>query len=191
MQSTFRNLVLGVYMDFTEVIAARKSVRKYSDEPIDNESIMKCLEAARIAPSWANKQCWHFIVVREREKIEKLSSMINFWMKDAPAVIVACGDPSKSGFKNEQHYYLVDVAIALEHFVLAATNEGLGTCWIGAFDEENVKTLLSIPREIKVVALTPIGFPAEDEGLFSKTLKTLVSSKKRKPLEEIAHMEKW
>ncbi len=151
----------------------------------------ECLEAARFVPSWANKQCWHFIVVRDREKIEKLSSTINFWMKDAPAVIVACGDPSKSGFKNEQHYYLVDVAIALEHFVLAATNEGLGTCWIGAFDEENVKTLLSIPREIKIIALTPIGFPAEDEGLFSKTLKTLVNSKNRKPMEEIAHMEKW
>src|SRR5512137_1273528 len=115
-------------MEFTEVIAARKSVRKYSDKPIDNESIMKCFEAARIAPSWANKQCWHFIVIRDREKIEKLSSTINFWMKDAPAVIVACGDPAKSGFKNGQHYYLVDVAIALEHFVLAATNEGLGTC---------------------------------------------------------------
>jgi nitroreductase len=110
---------------------------------------MKCLEAARVAPSWANKQCWHFIVVREREKIEKLSPMINFWLKDAPAVIVACGDPSKSGFKNEQHYYLVDVAIALEHFVLAATNDGLGTCRIGAFGEETVKTLLGIPREIK------------------------------------------
>ena len=116
---------------------------------------------------------------------------MNFWMKDAPAVIVACGDPSKSGFKNEQHYYLVDVAIALEHFVLAATNLGLGTCWIGAFDEETVKTLLAIPEEIKVVALTPIGFPAENEGLFSKTLKTLVGSKKRKPMEEIAHIEKW
>jgi nitroreductase len=108
-----------------EVIAARKSVRKYSDKLVDKEIIMKCLEAARVAPSWANKQCWHFIVVRDRKKIKKLSSMINFWLKDAPAIIVACGDPSKSGFKNEQHYYLVDVAKALEHVVLAATNEGL------------------------------------------------------------------
>jgi len=178
-------------MDFTEVIAARKSVRKYSDMPVDDEIIMKCLEAARVAPSWGNKQCWHFIIVHDKKIIEKLSSMINFWLKDTAAVIVACGDPSKSGFKNEQHYYLVDVAIALEHFVLAATNEGLGTCWIGAFDEENVRTLLGIPKEIKVVALTPIGYPAKDEGLFSKTLKTLVSSKKRKPMEEMVHMEKW
>lgn len=178
-------------MDFTEVIAARKSVRKYSDKPVDNGLILKCLEAARIAPSWANKQCWHFIVVRDKERIEKLSSMINFWLKDAPAVIVACGDPSRSGFKNEQHYYLVDVAIALEHLVLAATNEGLGTCWIGAFNEETVKALLEIPKEIKVVAMTPIGFPAEEEGLFSKTLKMLVSSKKRKSIEELVHMGKW
>jgi nitroreductase len=178
-------------MDFTEVIVLRTSVRNYSDKPVADVTIMKCLEAASLAPSWANKQCWHFIVVRDKKKIEKLSSIKNFWLKDAPAVLVACGDPSKSGFKNEQHYYLVDVAIAFEHFVLAATNEGLGTCWIGAFDEETVKNLLEIPREIKVVALTPIGFPAEEEGLFSKTLKTLVSSKKRKPMEEIVHIEKW
>ena len=178
-------------MDFTEVIAARKSVRNYSNKPVDNEIIMKCLEAARAAPSWANKQCWHFIVVTDRDKIEKLSSTINFWLKDVPSVVVACGDPSKSGFKNDQHYYLVDVAIAFEHFVLAATNEGLGTCWMGGFDEKVVKDLLGIPGEIKVVALTPIGYPSGEDGLFSKTIKTIVGSKKRKPIEEIVHSEKW
>ena len=178
-------------MDFPEVIAARKSIRNYSNKPINKETIMKCLEAARVAPSWANKQCWQFIVVTEKDKIEKLSSMINFWLKDAPAVVVACGDPSKSGFKNDQHYHLVDVAIAFEHFVLAATNEGLGTCWMGGFDEEIVKTLLGIPSEIKVVALTPIGYPSEDDGLFSKAIKTMVGSNKRKPIEEIVHSEKW
>jgi nitroreductase len=178
-------------MDFTEVIAARKSVRNYSNKPVDNETIMKCLEAARAAPSWANKQCWQFIVVTEKDKIEKLSSTINFWLKDAPAVVVACGDPLKSGFKNDQHYYLVDVAIALEHFVLAATNEGLGTCWMGGFDEEIVKSLLGTPSEIKVVALTPIGYPSGDDGLFSKAIKTIVGSKKRKTIEEMVHSEKW
>lgn len=178
-------------MDFREVIAARKSIRNYSNKPINKETIMKCLEAARLAPSWANKQCWHFIVVMDKDKIEKLSSAINFWLKDAPAVVVACGDPSKSGFKNDPHYYLVDVAIAFEHFVLAATNEGLGTCWMGGFDKEIVKTLLGIPSEINVVALTPIGFPSEDDGLFSKAVKTMVGSNKRKPIEEIVHSEKW
>ena len=178
-------------MDFPEVIAARKSIRNYSNKPINKVTIMKCLEAARLAPSWANKQCWHFIVVMDKDKIEKLSSAINFWLKDAPAVVVACGDPSKSGFKNDQHYYLVDVAIAFEHFVLAATNEGLGTCWMGGFDEEIVKTLLDIPSQIKVVALTPIGYPSEDDGLFSKAIKTMVGSNKRKPIEEIVHSEKW
>jgi nitroreductase len=178
-------------MDFAEVIAARKSVRDYSNKPVNKETIMKCLEAARFAPSWANKQCWHFIVVTDRNKIEKLSSTINFWLKNAPAAVVACGDPSKSGFKNDQHYYLVDVAIALEHFVLAATNEGLGTCWMGGFDEKIVKSLLGIPTEIKVVALTPIGYPSENDGLVSKTIETMVGSKKRKPIEEIVHSEKW
>ena len=178
-------------MDFTEVIAARKSVRNYSNKPVDNEIIMKCLDAARAAPSWANKQCWHFIVVTDRDKIEKLSSTINFWLKDVPSVVVACGDPSKSGFKNDQHYYLVDVAIAFEHFVLAATNEGLGTCWTGGFDEKVVKDLLGIPGEIKVVALTSIGYSSGEDGLFSKTIKTIVGSKKRKPIGEIVHSEKW
>jgi nitroreductase len=184
-------LLGGIHIDFTEVIIKRKSIRKYTDKLVDDEIIKKCLEAARLAPSWTNKQCWHFIVVRDRKKIEKLSSIATFWLKDAPAVIVACGDPSKSGFKNGQHYYLVDVAIALEHLVLAATNEGLGTCWIGAFDEDNVRSLLGIPKEIKVVALTPIGFPDEEEGLFSKSFKMLLKSGKRKALEEIMHMEKW
>jgi nitroreductase len=179
------------YMDFAEVIAARKSIRNYSNKPVNKETIMKCLEAARSAPSWANRQCWHFIVVMDRDKIEKLSSMINFWLKDAPAAVVACGDPSKSGFKNDQHYYLVDVAIAFEHFILAATNEGLGTCWLGGFDEEKVKDLLGIPSEMKVVALTPVGYPSGDDGLFSKAIKTMVGSKKRKPIGEIVHMEKW
>jgi nitroreductase len=178
-------------MDFAEVIAARKSVRNYSNKPVNKEAIMKCLEAARAAPSWANKQCWHFIVLTDKDKIEKLSSTVNFWLKNAPAVVVACGDPSKSEFKNDQHYYLVDVSIAFEHFVLAATNEGLGTCWIGGFDEEIVKTLLGIPSEIKVVSLTPIGYPSEDDGLFSKAIKTMVGSNKRKPIEEIVHSEKW
>ena len=71
-------------MDFAEIIAARKSIRNYSNDPIDKETIMKCLEAARFAPSWANKQCWHFTVIMDRDKIAKLSSMINFWLKDAP-----------------------------------------------------------------------------------------------------------
>ena len=86
---------------------------------------------------------------------------------------------------------MVDVAIALEHFVLAATNEGLGTCWMGGFDEEIVKSLLGIPSEIKVVALTPVGYPSGDGGLFSKAIKTIVGSKKRKTIEEMVHSEKW
>jgi nitroreductase len=178
-------------MEFFDVISARKSVRKFLNKPVDDAIIMRCLEAARIAPSWANKQCWHFIVVKDKEKIEKIFSAVNFWLKGAPVIIVACGNPSKSGFKNDQAYYLVDVAIAFEHFVLAATNENLGTCWIGAFDEKTVKDLLAIPQEIKVVALTPLGHPAEDEGLWSKAIKTLAGSKNRKQLEEIVHMEKW
>jgi len=98
--------------------------------------------AARLAPSWANKQCWSYVVVKDKAKIEKLANgIVNSWLKQAKVVIVACGDPKKSGSRNGIDYYLVDVAISMEHLVLAATDLCLGTCWIGTFDEAEVKKI--------------------------------------------------
>jgi len=178
-------------MKFEDIILARKSVRKYADRPVEKEKIVKCLEAARLAPSWENKQCWHFIVIRDKKVITKLAKGFNFWAKSAPVFIVACGDPRRSGTRRGQDYYLVDVAIATEHLVLEAANLGLGTCWLGFFDEKEIKTLLGIPKEIRVVALTPLGYPHPSEGVWGKVVKMAVRSKKRKPLGEIAHDEKW
>ena len=87
-------------------------------------------------------------------------------------------------------YYLVDVAISLQQLILAATDMGLGTCWIGAFDEVKVKKALEIPENIKVVALTPVGYPA-GEGVRSKLSKAFIGGAKRKPIENIVHQEKW
>ena len=178
-------------MELTDVLKARKSVRSYVDKEVEEAKLMKMLEAARMAPSWANKQCWSYIVVKDKSKIKELAGgFINPWLKQAPVVVVACGNPRDSGSHDGKDYYLVDVAISMEHLVLAATDLGLGTCWIGSFDEAKVKQLLGVPEDVKVIALTPVGY-AGDEGLRGKLTKGLVGSGKRKPLEEIVHYDKW
>jgi nitroreductase len=180
-------------MEFHDVIRARTSVRQYSDKSVDEDKITYILECARLAPSWANKQCWRFIIIKNKETIEQISktSLINRWLKTAPVVIVACADPTDSGTNNSLDYYTVDVSIAFEHVVLAATDVGLGTCWIGGFNEEKVKELLEIPKRIRVVALTPLGYPVDTIGFAERITKTVLKTKKRKTLDEIVHYEHW
>jgi len=180
-------------MEFSSVIKSRESIRDYSSKKVEDKNISYVLECARFAPSWTNKQCWHFIVVKDEKIIKELSktSIINRWLKNAPIVIVACGDPKQSGVRNNINYFMVDVSIALEHIVLAATDKGLGTCWIGGFSENKVKKILEIPDNIRVVALTPLGYPAEKKGLTGKAAKIITQSKKRKPLDRITHYDKW
>ena len=174
-----------------DVVASRKSVRDYADKAVEDEKLSKIVEAARMAPSWANKQCCQYVVVKDKGKIAELSSFLIPWLKNAPVVLAACADPKDSGSRNGMDYYLVDVAISLQQLILAATALGLGTCWIGAFDEAKVKKALEIPENIKVVALTPIGYPAEKESVRSKISKAFIGSAKRKPIEELVHWEKW
>jgi len=141
-------------------------------------------------PSWANKQCTRYIVIKEKKTIEELASTLIGWIKQAPIVIVACANPKDSGVHNNMDYYLVDVGISMEHLVLAATDQGLGTCWIGGFNEAKVKKTLQIPENIKVVALTPLGYPA-DLSMRSKLVRSASDAEKRKPIEDIVHKEKW
>ena len=180
-------------MEFNKVITTRHSVRTYDQKKVEEEKIEYVLESARLAPSWANKQCWRFIVISDENTIKEIAkaSIVNRWLKNVPSIIVACGDPTESGSKNDIDYYSVDVAIAMEHIVLAATDIGLGTCWIAAFNEEKIKNALKIPPRIKVVALTPIGYPASKQGLLEKTMQTVVKPKKRRNLSEIVHYDKW
>ena len=178
-------------MELMDVLRERKSVRSYREDGVEQEKLEKVLEAARIAPSWQNKQCWSFIVVSDKELIKKLGGNINGWLKDAPLTIVACGDPRQSGDRNGVQYYLVDVSIAMQQLVLAATDLGLGTCWLGAFDETVVRQTLGIPDGIKVVAMTPLGYPTEKEGLRGRMTRTLIGSKNRKDLAEMVHRERW
>ncbi|MEO0075552.1 MAG: nitroreductase family protein [candidate division WOR-3 bacterium] len=184
-------------MDFWQVIYNRKSTRNFSSQPVEQEKIIKVLEAARLAPSWQNRQCWRFIVVQDPEKIKKIGQLnpftlnINFFLRKVPVIIVACANPKDSGQRNGKDYYLVDTAIAMEHLILAATDLGLATCWIGAFDEKMIKEVLEIPDPIRVVALTPLGYAAEKEGVVDKVSKFVAKGAKRKPLEQIAYFDKW
>ncbi len=171
-------MVMSVFRD-------RRSIRKYDDRPVEEEKIREVLEAARLAPSWANRQCWYFIVVKDQSTKEAIAATLenNPAQKataTAPVLIVACADPEQSGKMKDQNYYLVDIGICMEHLCLEAWNQGLGTCWIGLFDEDRIRPILGVPENIRIVAMTPLGYPAkypEERG--------------RKPLEEIVFYEKW
>jgi nitroreductase len=151
-------------MEFMDVVSKRRSIRKYKSNPVLDTDIEYILEAARLAPSWANSQCWKFIVVKDEKVKEELAAAGNSWIVNAPVIIAACADPSKPGTKGDQPYYMLDIGIAMEHIILAAADKGLGTCWIGAFDEATAKKALDVPDNMRVVALTPLGHPDEAPG---------------------------
>lgn len=183
-------------MDVLEAINTRRSIRKYQDRPVEEEKLRTVLEAARMAPSWSNLQCWRFVVVRDpttRATLSDLSFVESFFsaygfkknpaqkaIAEAPAVIVACADPARSGTMGDQHYYLADLGIAAQNLMLAAHDAGLGTVFVGVFDEEKVRALLGIPADIRVVGLFPLGYPLEEK-----------SGPPRKPLEEIVFEGRW
>ncbi len=177
-------------MEFMDVVAARKSVRSYERRDVEEEKLTRILKVARMAPSWANKQCVNYIVIKDKNKIEQLAGIFNSWIKQAPVVVVACADPYESGSHDHMDYYLVDVGISMQQLILAATDEGLGTCWVGAFNETKVKKVLGVPEKIKVVALTPVGYPS-NEGMGIKVIKRFIGSEKRQPIEKRVHMGRW
>ena len=161
-------------MKFNEVIETRRSIRKYKNTPISKEKINNILEAARIAPSAGHRQPWHFIVVENKETIKKLAK--REWAAEAPVMIVGLADQEAS-----PHWCINDLGIAFEHIVLAATDLGLGTCWMGQSKrEELVKSLLDIPDKFRVIALTPLGVSDETPD-----------SKDRKSLDDIVSWEKY
>lgn len=162
-------------MDFTSVIKTRRSVRAYADQPIPEDVLGRVLEAARLAPSGNNGQPWRFVVVRDAASRSQLVKAANDQqcMAQAPVVIVCCGKKGHSG----------DVAIAIEHLVLAARNEGLGTCWVGWFQEQPVRKLLGVPADHDIVMLIPVGYPASEE-LFGAVTERL-------PMEQVVFWERF
>ncbi len=169
-------------MDFREVIRRRRSIRGYRQEPVPEDTLARVLEAARLAPTAANRQPVHLVVVTDPSTRGRLRTAYSRdWFCTAPVILVGCVEPGRAwqredGFNAAE----VDLAIALDHVILAATAEGLGTCWVCAFDEASVKEALGIPAAVRVVAMTPLGFPDAEPARFS-----------RRPLEETVHRERW
>ncbi len=167
-------------MEFYEVIKTRRSIRSYKPTKIPEESLTRVLEAARIAPSGHNRQLWKFYVVvnPERKQATAKACKDQMWIAEAPAVIVATGWKipfSRGGYMGDMTFTM-DVSIAFTHLLLAARAEGLGTCWIGDFNNDAVKQALDIPNDEYVVAVSPMGYP--DKGGFSENTT-------RKNLEEV------
>jgi nitroreductase len=148
-------------MNVVEAIRKRRSVRSYLDKVIEEEKLNAVLEAGRLAPSASNRQEWRFVVVRDGEVRRKLGEAANeqSFVGEAPVVIAACAVTDGHVMSCGQLCYPIDVAIALDHISLAAVEQGLGTCWIGAFNEVKVKEILGIPEKIRVVELMPLGYP--------------------------------
>lgn len=172
-------------MDLFQVIRDRRSIRKYRDQAVEEEKIEQVLDAARLAPSWKNMQCWRFLVLREQAR-EKLLAAIpddnpgKKAIAAAPVVILVCADPSESDVENGIAYFVADTAIAFEHLCLAAHALGLGTCWMGWYDEGRIKQAFGIPEHIRIVGLTPLGYPDQEP-----------KPRPRKELAEIAFYDCW
>lgn len=153
-------------MEVFEAIEKRRSVRAYETTPVPREKLEQFLEAVRLAPSWKDKQCWSVIVLSQREDIRALGELLRHnpgeaVFETAPYFIVFTADPAESGDRDGKPYYMTDIGIAMENAVLAATELGLGTCWVGAFSEGPIKEFLGVPDDIRIVAMTPLGVPAE------------------------------
>ncbi|HAM49642.1 MAG TPA: nitroreductase [Nitrospiraceae bacterium] len=184
-------------MDTFETIRTRRSVRRFVNKPVEDEKLAVILEAVRQAPSWANRQCWSFVVVKNaatREKLSELSYVETFFgpmgyktnpakkgIAEAPVVVVACADPSQSGVIWKQFYYMTDLGIAAQNLMLASRALGLGTVFVGVFNEEGIRDLLNIPPNIRVVGIFPIGYPFEEK----------TEGPPRKQLNEIVFYERW
>ncbi len=149
-------------MDFYDVIQRRRSVRAYRKDPVEDEKLERVLNAARVAPSAANRQPVHLYVVRsEALRAKMLEVYGQQWFVDAPVIICACALTSRAWVRGDGKSYAdVDVAIAMDHLILAAEAEGLGTCWIGAFKADKARAALNLPKDQEPVAMTPLGYAA-------------------------------
>ena len=181
-------------MNFIDLVKHRKSVRDFLDKPVERDKIMMCLEAARLAPSASNSQPWRFIVVDDKQLKNKLCEaafggvyFINSFCKTAPVIVVVISEKSKfmtrigAMFRGTQ-FYLIDIGIACEHFVLQAEDLGLGTCWIGWFNERSVKSVLNIPQNKKIDILIALGYYDREK---------LGTEHGREPMEKIASFNSY
>lgn len=169
-------------MEFAELIKSRYSVRAYRPDPVSEDKLQRVLEAARLAPTAANRQPFRLLVVRTRVREEELKRLYGReWFTQAPLVIGIVTLPEAAWKRRDgKNYADVDATIAMDHLILAAANEGLGTCWVGAFDPAVAREIFQLPPEVDPLAFTPLGYPADSP-----------SPKKRKNLEELVCYDRW
>jgi len=171
-------------MEFFELITKRYSVRSYTSTPIEDEKLQRVLEAARMAPSAANRQPLQMIVIHTEGREEALKRIYNReWFLQAPLVIAVCGVLGEAWVRHsdEKCYVDVDAAILTDHLTLAAADFGLGTCWTAAFDPEAAREVLGLPEGVEPIIFTPLGYPADQESW----------PKRRKELAELVRYERW
>jgi nitroreductase len=169
-------------MDVFEAMEKRHSVRGYKPDPVEDDKLQRVLEAARRAPTAANRQPFRMLVVHTRGREEELARVYGRgWLTQAPLVIAFVAVPGEAWRRmDDKPYDEVDATIAMDHLVLAATALGLGTCWIAAFDPDAAREVFGLPDDVELVALTPLGYP--DKARASTT---------RRPLEELVRLERW
>jgi len=174
-------------MAFLDLVKKRQSTRKYLSTPVPRDVLERCLEAARLAPSACNSQAWRFIVVqdpvlRERLAQKAFSGMyaMNSFAKEAPVLVVVVTERSKymaqvAGATRGTQYNLVDIGIVCEHFILQATEEGLGTCWLGWFDQKGAREALGFSKKDSLDIMISVGFPADEQRAKARKLASEMS----------------
>jgi nitroreductase len=170
-------------MEFSELIAARYSVREYRPDPVEDEKLKVVLEAARLAPTAANRQPVQLVVMHTAGREEEIGRIYRRpWFVQAPLVIAVCAISSLAWVRESDRFNarMIDAAIVMDHLILAATDLGLGTCWIAAFNVEAARSVLQLPDEAEPVIFTPLGYPADQPG-----------PKTRKPLQDLVRYEHW
>jgi nitroreductase len=169
-------------VDYFETIAARYSVRGYKPDPVPDELLEQVLEAARRAPTAANRQPFRLVVVPTKGREEELGRIYGRrWFTQAPLVIAVVAIPGEAWRRmDDKPYDEVDAAIAMDHLILAATALGLGTCWIAAFDPAAAREVLGLPDHVEPIAFTPLGYPDKAPATTD-----------RRPLDELVKQERW
>ena len=169
-------------MNVFDAIKLRRSIRSYQDKPIEEEKLLRVLEAGRLAPSAKNLQEWRYVIVKDKDLRKKVAVAANnqYFLAEAPVIIVGCATMVDYVLTCGQPAHTVDVTISMDHMSLQAVEEGLGTCWIGAFKEDEVKSILNIPKEMRIVEIMPLGYP-----------KFIPDPKPRKRLEEIVYYDRY
>ena len=170
-------------MEFTDLIRERYSVRAYHQRAIPPEVLDRVVEAFVLAPTAANRQPFGLVVIETKGREEELRRVYgNDWFAyQPPMVVCVCATPDTAWTRGDgKDYSDVDAAIAMDHLILAAANEGLGTCWIGAFDPQAAREVLALPEGVEPIAFTPLGYPADTAG-----------PKRRRTLEQLVHRDRW